>query len=74
MTDNKANQTPRKDLYIYDLNQATFYIQHGLTPVAIAKGKYGDVYVRFKHTDELDQVWQKWGEHIARVRSRRKQT
>lgn len=46
--------------YIYDMNQANFYLDNGQVPVGFGVGGKNDVYVKFKDSEKLQNVFHKW--------------
>lgn len=47
-------------IYIYNLQQANFYLQNGVIPVEIAKSELnGRTYAKFKRS-ETKQIFDKW--------------
>lgn len=45
--------------YVYDMNQANFYIQNGHAPIEAGNCKRG-VYLKFKDSSELQKSFCKW--------------
>lgn len=50
----------RGDVYVYNLVQAQFFLDCGLRPVAIGRGKHGDVFLRFKRNEATEEAFQRW--------------
>ncbi|UZW14340.1 hypothetical protein OSC52_00265 [Clostridium pasteurianum] len=48
--------------YIYNMEQANFYIQNGLVPVEVGTGAKKDVFLKFKDGEELQMVFKLWME------------
>ncbi|MDF2884967.1 MAG: hypothetical protein K0R54_5538 [Clostridiaceae bacterium] len=46
--------------YIYDMNQANFYLQNGQIPVCFGKGGRNDIYIKFKDSEELQKIFKQW--------------
>lgn len=46
--------------YIYNMKQANFYIQQGLIPMEVGTGEKQDVYIKFKDSERLQEVFKKW--------------
>lgn len=65
----QAGGKPRKDIFLYNMSQAQFFLDHGLCPIGISRGNQGDVYVKFEHTEAAEEVWQKWNAHVERMKS-----
>ena len=49
-----------KYIYIYNFEQAKFFINNGLQVVDIAKGDKGDVYIKFVRDEECERVFSLW--------------
>lgn len=49
-----------KDFFIYNPEQARFFIEHGLVPVFIGQGNKGDTFLQFKRNDEAEKVFTLW--------------
>jgi len=50
----------RRDVYVYNLVQAQFFLDCGLRPVAVGRGKHGDVFLRFKRDEATEEAFQRW--------------
>lgn len=50
----------RGDVYVYNLVQAQFFLDCGLRPVAVGRGKHGDVFLRFKRDEATEEAFQRW--------------
>ncbi len=37
--------------YVYSMNQANFYLQHGIIPIELGVGSKGDTYAVFSYED-----------------------
>ncbi len=48
-----------KSMYVYNLKQSLFFIEHGVTveDIGISKGK---VYHKFFRTEEFEKAFTKW--------------
>lgn len=46
--------------YIYDMNQANFYLQQGQVPVECGTSTKNNVYIKFKDSEELQRIFHKW--------------
>ncbi|MDF2883757.1 MAG: hypothetical protein K0R54_4321 [Clostridiaceae bacterium] len=46
--------------YIYDMNQANFYLQNGQIPLEFGIGGKNDVFIKFKDSNELQEIFHKW--------------
>ena len=51
---------PKEYFYIYNFNQANFYMQSGIKPFEVGIGKKGEPYIKFKNTIELQAAFTKW--------------
>lgn len=47
-------------LYIYNFQQAKFFINNGLKVDEIGKGEKGDVYIRFVRDEDCESVFELW--------------
>ena len=50
----------KKYFYIYNFEQAKFFIDSGLKVLEIGKGAYGDIYHKFLRDDTAEQVFYIW--------------
>ena len=48
------------DVYVYNLVQAQYFLDCGLRPVAVGRGKYGDVFLRFKRDEATEEAFKRW--------------
>lgn len=46
--------------YIYNFEQAKFFINNGLKVIDINKGDKGDVYIQFLRDDDAEKVFSLW--------------
>lgn len=46
--------------FVYDMNQANFYLENGQIPVKFGVGGKDDVFIKFKDSEELQQIFKKW--------------
>lgn len=53
-----------KYFYIYNFEQAQFFIKNGLEVLEIGRGKRGDVYHKFLRDDKANKVFDKWVRYI----------
>lgn len=60
-----SSKTIKKFRYVYNILQADFYIQNGIKPCGCGVGQYGDVFIKFKDSKELQEVFSSW---MARVK------
>ena len=49
-----------KSLYVYNFEQAKFFINNGLKVMDIAKADKGDVYIMFVRDEECERVFGLW--------------
>ncbi len=55
-----------KYFYIYNFEQANFFIHNGLEVLEVGKGsKHGDVYLKFLRNQKANEVFDRW---VVRVR------
>ncbi len=47
-------------LYIYNLEQAKFFINNGLKVTHIGKGTRGDIFIKFVRDEECEKVFNMW--------------
>lgn len=59
MQNNKPKRIIKDFRYIYDLNQANFYIQNNHTPVQCGSCDRG-VWLKFKDSEDLQLVFGSW--------------
>lgn len=52
--------TRSKDFYIYNLEQANFFLQKGLVPIEVGLGTMKTMFVRFRRDDEAERVFTQW--------------
>ncbi len=55
-------------VFVYNLGQAQFSLDHGLRPVAVGKGNYGDVFLKFERDEATEEVFKLWQEHFGKVK------
>ena len=58
-----------KLFYIYNPEQADFFIKNGATVLGAGKGKFNDVYVKFARTKKEEEIFNKWAEICKKARS-----
>ena len=58
-------------VFVYNLGQAQFFLDHGLCPVAVGKGSYGDVFLKFKRDEATEEVFQLWQEQMGRIQQKK---
>ncbi|MFT8312939.1 MAG: hypothetical protein ABF633_01645 [Clostridium sp.] len=46
--------------YIYNMEQANFYLKNGLVPVGFGTGVKQDVYIKFKDCERLQEIFKNW--------------
>jgi hypothetical protein len=46
--------------YIYNMDQANFYLENGQVPVEFGVGAKNDIYVKFKDSKELQNTFHEW--------------
>lgn len=46
--------------YIYNMEQANFYLQNGLTPIGVGIGGKNEVFLKFIDGEVLQTVFKKW--------------
>ena len=46
--------------YIYNMQQASFYIQNGLEPIGCGIGDKKEIYIKFKDSEELQYIFNQW--------------
>lgn len=46
--------------YIFNISQANYYLENGLIPIGFGVGSKKDVYIKFKDSKELQDVFSKW--------------
>ena len=63
----------RGDAYVYNLVQAQFFLDCGLHPVAVGKGKYGDVFLRFKRDEATEEAFQHWVDYAQRMKTKQEE-
>ena len=54
------NNTNKKYIYLYNLDQAEFYFSKGITPLKVGKGTRGDTFVQFLNSDEVQSAFDEW--------------
>lgn len=64
-----SEQENKRDIYLYNISQAQFFLEHGLCPKGVSKGQKGDVYLKFEHTEAAEAVWQLWNAHVQKMKS-----
>lgn len=47
-------------VYIYNQYQSEYYFSKGIVPVKVGRGMKGDIYVMFRNTDEVKNVFTEW--------------
>ena len=52
----------KKYFYIYNFEQAKFFIDSGLKLLEIGKGTYGDIYHKFERNEVSENVFTLWNE------------
>ncbi len=60
----------RGDVFIYNLVQAQFFLDCKLCPVAVGRGKHGDVFLRFRRDSATEKAFQRWNEYAQQMKSR----
>lgn len=48
------------DFYIYNLEQANFFIKEGVSVVEVGRGKKNDFYIKFLRNSLSNLVFDKW--------------
>lgn len=49
-----------KYFYIYNIEQADFFIKNGLQVNSVGKGKKNDIYLKFVRDEESEKVFSLW--------------
>lgn len=52
--------------YIYNFEQAQFFINHGLEVIEINRGKKGDIYHKFLRDKKANEIFDKWVKRIGK--------
>jgi len=47
-------------VFIYNQYQSEFYFSKGIVPIKVDRGSKGDIYVKFKNTDEVKKAFTEW--------------
>ncbi len=47
-------------VFVYNMGQAQFFLDHGLRPVAIGRGTRGDVFLKFERNEATEAVFENW--------------
>lgn len=50
----------KKFFYIYNLEQANFFINNNIPIIKVGKGKDGDFYVKFPRNNHSEEVFTLW--------------
>ncbi len=69
-TKGTADARRDKDVYLYNLAQAQFFLDHSLRPVAIGRGSGGMVFLKFKRDAATEEVFQNWNDYVERIREK----
>lgn len=51
--------------YIYNPYKANHFIQNGVIPIEIGRGQKGEVYFKYKKTEESSILNEQWNQIIA---------
>ncbi len=54
------NKQKKEFVFIYNQYQSEFYFSKGIVPVKVDRGSKGDIYVKFKNTDEVEKAFTEW--------------
>ena len=60
------------DIYLYNLAQAQFFLDHGICPVAIGRGNSGMIFLKFKRDAATEEVFQNWNDYVQKIREKEK--
>lgn len=55
------------DFYIYNMTQAQYFLDYGLCPVEVGKGRKGDMYLRFTRDSKSNKVFDLWCRRIDEI-------
>lgn len=50
----------KKDFYIYNLEQARFFIFNGAKVLDVGKGNKNDIYIKFARNNENEHIFELW--------------
>lgn len=48
--------------YLYNPVKANYFIQNGINPIEIGRGAKGEIYFKFKKSEETKILNEKWNE------------
>ncbi|MED3562222.1 hypothetical protein [Bacillus xiapuensis] len=49
-----------KYFYIYNPNQADYFLKSGLQVIEIGKGAKGDIYIKFIRNEKSEEIFTQW--------------
>jgi hypothetical protein len=58
----KGGDMMDKFFYIYNPDQADYFIKNGLLVIGAGKGKFNDFYYKFVRDEQAEEVFKKWVE------------
>lgn len=61
-------QITKDHFYIYDLEQANFYIEYGVKVAAVFVGIKGEPFTKFVGDDTCQQAFNKWKEYQRKIK------
>jgi hypothetical protein len=57
----KEMEQKKKDFYfIYNPDQCNYYLANGLIPIKFGYGKEGDAYLKFRNSEQLQEIFKRW--------------
>lgn len=66
----KTLKRKQRDVFVYNLMQAQFFLDCGLCPIAVGKGRYGGVFLRFERNEPTERVFQRWNKYAGQMKNK----
>lgn len=57
------------DFYIYNIIQAQFFLDCGLCPIGVGRGKKGDFYLKFIRNPKSEEIFSSWVNYINKTKN-----